>query len=48
MTEKREPLTYPDTMFLRAALHTEGVLSGDYAAAVRIRVKLGLARLAGE
>ncbi len=46
---KRRPgLSQSEKAMLRSALHTEGVLTGDYAAAVNIRRKLGLGALASE
>ena len=45
---RRPALSADDKAFLKSALHTEGVLTGDYGAAIRIRMKLGLGMLSGE
>ena len=44
----RPSLSNADKALLRAALHTEGVLTGDYAASVKVRIKLGLGPLPAE
>ncbi|MES2782985.1 MAG: hypothetical protein V4657_09330 [Pseudomonadota bacterium] len=46
--KRRQSLSPAEKTILRNALHTEGSLSGDYLASVRIRQKLGLAPLASE
>lgn len=46
--KRRAGLTTAEKGILRNALHTEAVLTGNYAASTAIRVKLGLAALAFE
>lgn len=46
--KRRAPLSNADKQLLKDALHTEGVLTGNYAASVRVRQKLGLGPLVGE
>ncbi len=46
--KRRVSLNNADRQFLKDALHTEGVLTGDYHHAVAIRQKLGLGPLSGE
>ncbi len=46
--KRRAALSSADRQLLKAALHTEGVLTGDYEASVRVRKKLGLGALPGE
>lgn len=46
--KRRAALSAAEKAILRSALHTEGVLTGDYATSVRIRMKLGLGPLSGE
>lgn len=46
--KNRPALSAEEKSFLKSALHTEGVLTGDYRLAVNIRRKLGLGPLSGE